>query len=84
LLFQCLTNSYLVTWSVRVGKYKTRSNDVEGSINMHWIGVFKGNDMYSVVRSKMPTHPLNAQAICNLKIKGRHAICKDLVLCVEN
>lgn len=59
-----------MTRSVRVGKHKTRSNDIEGGINMHWIGIFKGDDMHSVVWSKMPTHPFNAQIVCNLKMKG--------------
>lgn len=73
-----------MTGSVRVGKHKTRSNDIEGGINMHWIGVFKGDDMYSVFWGKMSTHPFNAQVVCNLKIKGKHIIYKDLVLCLEN
>lgn len=71
-----LTFPYLVTWSVRIGKHQTRSNDIEGSINMHWIGIFKGDDMHSVVWSKMPTHPFNAQVVCNLKIKERHKSIK--------
>lgn len=58
-----------MTWSVRVGEHKTRSNDVEGGINMHWVGVLERDGMYSVVWSKMPTHPLDAQVVCNLKIK---------------
>lgn len=58
--------------SVRVGKHETRSNDIEGGINMHWIRIFKGDDMHSVVWSKMPTHPFNAQVVCNLKMKGGH------------
>lgn len=60
-----------MTGSVRVGKYKTRPNDIEGGINVHWIGVFKGDDVHSVVRSEMLTHPFNAHVVCNLKIKGR-------------
>lgn len=58
-----------MTWPVRVGEHKTRSNDVEGGINMHGIGVFKRDDVHSVVWSKMPTHPLDAQVVCHLKIK---------------
>lgn len=56
-----------MTGTVGVGEHKTRSNDVEGGIDVHWIGVFKRDDMYSVVWSKMPTHPLDAQVVCNLK-----------------
>lgn len=58
-----------MTWPVRIGEHKPRSDDVEGGVDMHWIGVFKRDDVYPVVWSKMPTHPLDAQEVCNLKVK---------------
>lgn len=73
-----------MAWTVRVGEHKTRSNDVEGGINMHWIGVFKRDDMHSVVWGKMPTHPLDAQVVCNLKINKKKQSLKDSILSLEN
>lgn len=58
-----------MTRPVRIGEHKARSDDVEGGIDVHWIGVFKRDDVDPVVRSKVPTHPLDAQEVCNLKVK---------------
>lgn len=56
----------LVAGAVGISEHQTWSNDVEGSINVHGVWIFEGNDVQSVLVSQVATHPFNAKVVCYL------------------
>jgi hypothetical protein len=60
----------LVTRPVWIGDDQTWPNDVEGSIDVHWIWVLEGKNMDAIFISKMAFHPLNTKKIGNLDKKA--------------
>ena len=60
----------LVAWAVRVGYQQAWPNDVEGGIDVHWVGVLERENMKPVLVPQVATHPLNAKVVCHL--------CKDI------
>ena len=60
----------LIAGTVRVGYGHARSDDVEGGVNVHGVGVLEGEDVKTVVVSEVSSHPLNPHHVCNLNDKG--------------
>ena len=60
----------LVAGAVRVGYQQAWPNDVEGGINVHWVGVLERENMKPVLVPQVATHPLNTKVVCHL--------CKDI------
>ena len=56
----------LMAGIVGVNYHQTGTNNYEVGINVHGISILKGQHMYVVFLSKMPSHPFNAFTIGNL------------------
>ena len=59
----------LVAQPVRVSYDQSRSNDVEGGINVHRVRVLKRYGVYAILVSKVTPHPLNTHEISDLHVE---------------
>ena len=63
----------LVAGAVRVGYQQAWPNDVEGGIDVHWVGVLERENMKPVLVPQVATHPLNTKVVCHLcKVDDDH------------
>ena len=61
--------SDLTTGPVGVGQHQSRSDDVEGGVDVHGVGVLEGDDVDLVIRSEVAAHPFDPHVVCNLDRK---------------